>query len=202
MEKLNSGDFTEAADPLALFAEWLAEARACEPNDPEAMTLATVDAEGLPDARMVLCKGIDAHGLVFYTNAESAKGEELKSAPRAALLFHWKSLRRQVRWRGAIGPATEAESDAYFASRARASQIGAWASRQSRSLKNRAELEARAADYTAKFAGGDVPRPPHWRGFRLSPISVEFWADGLNRLHDRVVFQAVPDGWKRTRLFP
>ena len=179
------------------------EARASEPNDPEAMALASVDPDGMPDARMVLCKGCDSNGFVFYTNEQSAKGAQLAAAPKAALLFHWKSLRRQVRARGAISPASSAESDAYFDSRGRASRIGAWASQQSRPLESRAALEAKFAYYAAKFGDGDIPRPPHWRGFRLKPYMVEFWRDGANRLHDRIAFERRPDRtWSRTRLYP
>ena len=178
MNDLSTADFTEAADPVALFELWLDEAARSEINDPEAMTLATVDAEGLPDARMVLCKGADKRGLVFYTNIESAKGRELAGQPRAAALFHWKSLRRQARFRGAVAEVTAAESDAYFASRPRGSQIGAWASRQSRPLASRAELEAAVEAYERRFGSGDVPRPDYWRGYRLAPVEIEFWRDG------------------------
>lgn len=197
-----SGDFTFSEDPLALFAAWTLDARAKEINDPEAMALATVDETGLPDVRMVLMKGFDARGVVFYTNADSAKGRELAATPRAAILFHWKRLRRQIRIRGPVTPATDAEADAYFASRHRASRIGAWASDQSRPLESRAALEARTATFDAKFPGEDVPRPPHWRGFRLTPTSFEFWADGAHRLHDRVLFTRDGDDWTRQRLFP
>ena len=169
MNDLSTADFTEAEDPFALFELWLEEARTTEINDPEAMTLATVDADGLPDARMVLCKGVDARGLVFYTNIESAKGRELEAQPRAAALFHWKSLRRQARFRGAVAQVTAAESDAYFASRPRGSQIGAWASQQSRPLASRGDLEAAVQAYEQQFGKADVPRPEYWRGYRLSP---------------------------------
>jgi pyridoxamine 5'-phosphate oxidase len=195
------GDFTQAADPIALFHEWLEEAQQSEPNDPNAMALATVDADGLPDVRMVLMKGHDAKGFVFYTNFESAKGRELLAHPKAAALFHWKSLRRQVRVRGPVSEVTDREADAYFATRSRGSRLGAWASRQSRPLESRAALEAAAADYAAKYPG-DVPRPPHWRGFRIAPQEIEFWHDGQYRLHDRILFRRTADGWEKTRLYP
>jgi pyridoxamine 5'-phosphate oxidase len=197
-------DFTEAADPFALFQLWFEEARATEINDPEAMALATVDEDGLPDTRMVLCKGADKRGLVFYTNIESAKGRELAGQPRAAALFHWKSLRRQARFRGAVSEVTAAESDAYFASRPRGSQIGAWASQQSRPLATRAELEAAVDAYERRFGNGDVPRPDHWRGYRLEPVEIEFWRDRPSRLHDRVMFKrARPEStWEKRLLYP
>jgi pyridoxamine 5'-phosphate oxidase len=203
LNDLSTADFTEAADPFALFAHWFAEARAAEINDPEAMTLATVDEDGLPDARMVLCKGADARGLVFYTNIESAKGRELANQPRAAALFYWKSLRRQARFRGAVTEVMAAESDAYFASRPRGSQIGAWASQQSRTLASRAELEAAVEAYERRF-GGEVPRPEYWRGYRLEPVEIEFWRDRISRLHDRVQFhRATPSGpWEKRLLYP
>ena len=169
MNALNNSDFTKADEPFGLFEGWLAEARAKEVNDPEAMALATVDPDGLPDARMVLCKQVDADGLVFYTNIESAKGRELAATPQAAALFHWKSLRRQAKFRGAVTMLGEAEADAYFHSRPRVSQIGAWASQQSRPLESRALLEKRVADYTAEFGEGEIPRPAYWRGYRLTP---------------------------------
>ena len=197
-------DWTQSPDPMALFRAWLAEAGVSEPNDPDAMSLATVDADGLPDVRMVLCKGIDERAIAFYTNSQSAKGRELQAAPRAAALFHWKSLRRQVRFRGAITPVSAAESDAYFASRARISRLGAIASRQSRPLADRATLEAAVADLEKRYAGEDIPRPAHWHGFRLTPSEIEFWADGAFRLHDRVLFsRAAPDApWIGQRLYP
>ena len=199
-----AGDFTEAEDPFALFEFWLEEASASEANDPEAMTLATVDEQGLPNARMLLCKGVDARGLAFYGNVESAKGRELAANPQAAALFHWKSLRRQVRFRGSVSPLTDAEADAYFATRPRQSRIGAWASQQSRPLESRAALEAAAADYAQKFGDGDVPRPAYWRGWRLAPLEVEFWHDGAFRLHDRVRFRrsSLDAPWERRRLYP
>ena len=194
----------EAADPLGLFTEWLQAATRSEPNDPNAMTLATVDAEGLPDARMVLLKGVEPEGFVFYTNLDSAKGRELAAQPKAALLFHWKSLRRQVRVRGPVEPVADAEADAYFASRARASQIGAWASAQSRELPDRFALQKAVAEYGLKFGIGPVPRPPHWSGFRVAPLQVEFWRDRPFRLHERLLYrrQAVGQPWRTSRLFP
>ena len=192
----------EVDEPLALFATWLAEAEASEVNDPNAMALATVDADGLPDLRMVLLKGYDARGFVFYTNFESAKGSELLAQPKAAMLMHWKSLRRQVRVRGPVSVVSEAEADAYFASRPLNSRIGAWASAQSRPLESRFALEKAVASYAAKFAIGVVPRPPHWSGFRIAPMQVEFWRDGAFRLHDRLRFDRDGAGWTRTRLYP
>ena len=204
MSGSTSGDFTEADDPIALFRQWLEEAAESEVNDPEAMTLATVDADGLPDARVVLCKGADARGLVFYGNVESAKGIELTAHPKAAALFHWKSLRRQARFRGPVTEVAGAEADAYFASRPRQSRIGAWASQQSRPLESRAALEAAAAAYAEQFGDGDIPRPAYWRGWRLAPVEVEFWRDGAFRLHDRVRFTraTLESPWQRRRLFP
>ena len=189
-------------EPFDLFARWLEEAAGSEPNDPNAMALATVDANGLPDVRMVLLKGFDVHGFTFYTNLESSKGRQLKAVPKAALCFHWKSRRRQVRVRGPVTPVTEAEADTYFASRARTSRIGAWASQQSRPLPARAVLERAVEEYGARYPD-DIPRPPHWSGFRIVPVQMEFWQDGPFRLHDRVVFRrAEGEVWSRTPLFP
>jgi pyridoxamine 5'-phosphate oxidase len=199
---LNLGNLDACEDPFALFSQWFEEARASEINDPEAMTLATVDAGGLPDARMVLCKGVEAGGLVFYTNAESAKGRQIEAHGKAAALFHWKSLRRQARFRGAVSLLDEAAADLYFHSRPRMSQIGAWASQQSRPLDSRATLEALAAEYAERFGEGEIPRPPYWRGFRLEAEEAELWADGAFRLHDRVRFTRGAAGWTRRRLFP
>lgn len=192
----------ERAEPIGLFIDWLGDAKGTEPNDANAMTLATVDADGAPDARIVLLKDVDARGFTFYSNSESAKGRDLAVHPRAALLFHWKSLRRQVRVRGEIEPVSAAEADAYFASRARESRIGAWASDQSRPLDSRAALEAAVARETARFADQDVPRPARWTGWRVIPESVEFWRDRPFRLHDRLRFERGRDGWSRTRLWP
>ena len=202
-------DLTAASDPFALFESWLAEATASEPNDANAMALATVDASGLPNVRMVLLKDVDgrdhpARGFVFYTNLESTKGRELASSRQAAVLFHWKSLRRQVRARGSITPVSTEEADEYFATRPRLSRIGAWASDQSRPLDSRFALEKKVAEYTARFGIGEVPRPPHWSGFRLTPVEVELWRDRPFRLHDRIVFRR-PDAsqpWTKTRLYP
>jgi pyridoxamine 5'-phosphate oxidase len=193
----------EGDEPFALFDRWFAEAKISEPNDPNAMALATVDADGLPDVRMVLLKGHDARGFVFYTNSHSAKGRELEGQPQAALLFHWKSLRRQVRVRGRVEAVSVAESDAYFASRPRASQIGAWASDQSASLSARAVLEGQVAAFEAKFEGAVVPRPPHWRGYRVVPSEIEFWRDRRSRLHERRLFsRADDDAWAVRMLYP
>jgi pyridoxamine 5'-phosphate oxidase len=203
LSALSLVDFAEAEDPVALFELWLGEAAGSEINDPEAMALATVDEEGAPDARMMLCKGWDARGLVFYSNVESAKGRELAGRPKAAALFHWKSLRRQVRFRGAVTELTAAECDAYFASRPRGSQIGAWASQQSRPLASRHALEAAVEVYQRRFAS-EVPRPDYWRGYRLAPVEIEFWRDGASRLHDRIQFKRASIGapWEKRRLFP
>ena len=189
-------------DPLALFDAWFAEARASEPNDPNAMALATADARGRPSVRMVLLKGHGADGFVFYTNREGRKAAELQANPHAALLFHWKSLRRQVRVEGAVSLASDAESDAYFASRSRDSQLGAWASEQSRPLDRRETFEDRFEAMKTRFAGGDVPRPPHWGGYRVAPQVIEFWQDREFRLHERRVFTQDGAGWREGMLFP
>jgi pyridoxamine 5'-phosphate oxidase len=192
-----------AENPHELFDRWLAEARAAEPNDPEAMALATADAAGRPSVRMVLLKGHDARGFAFYTNSQSRKGDELAANPRAALLFHWKSLRRQVRIEGDVEPVGEAESDAYFATRSRDSRLGAWASDQSRPLSSRAAFEARYADLAADHEGKDVPRPPYWWGYRLVPDRIEFWSDRPHRLHERRLFtRLADDGWSEGLLYP
>lgn len=190
------------ADPFVLFDAWFAEAQASEPNDPNAMALATVDADGQPSVRMVLLKGHGRDGFVFYTNGESRKADDLRAVPRAALLFHWKSLRRQVRIEGAVAPVSEAESDAYFASRSRDSQLGAWASEQSRPLDSRATFEARYEDMRRRFDGTEVPRPPHWRGYRVAPARIEFWQDRAHRLHERRLFLPEGDGWREGLLYP
>lgn len=203
-------DYFGARDPFALFDVWFADAKAHEPADPNAMSLATVDAAGMPNVRIVLLKALDGagrgpdRGFVFYTNYEGTKGRELLASPRAALNFHWKSLHRQVRVRGVVSTVSVEEADAYFASRPRTSRLGAWASAQSRSLDARATLEAAVAAHDARFKDADVPRPPHWSGFRVTPLEVEFWHDRPFRLHDRLVFRR-PDiaaAWKHDRLYP
>jgi len=192
-----------ATDPLQLFEIWFAEAQAGEINDPEAMALATADARGRPSVRMVLLKGHGPDGFTFYTNAQSAKGEQLAENPRASLLFHWKSLRRQVRIRGPVELVSKEEADAYYATRARGSRIGAWASKQSRPLESRFALEKAVAEYTAKYPLGAIPRPAHWSGFRIVPKTIEFWHDRPFRLHDRIVFtRSEGGGWGKTRLYP
>ncbi len=202
MNQLTTGDFTETEEPFGLFRAWLQEAEASEPNDPNAMALATVDQDGLPNVRMVLLKGFDEQGFVFYTNTESNKGRELLGQRKAALVLHWKSLRRQIRARGPVTLVSDEEADAYFQSRPRDSRIGAWASQQSRPLESRFALEKAVALNTAKFAVGEIPRPPHWTGFRIAPVSIEFWQDKPFRLHDRVVFSREGDGWRKVRLYP
>lgn len=199
-----NGDETifDRVEPIGLFVEWLAEAGAHEVNDSNAMTLSTVDADGMPDARIVLLKDVDGRGFTFYSNRESAKGLELDARPVAALTFHWKSLRRQVRVRGQVQPVSKEEADAYFASRARESRVGAWASDQSRPLDARETLEAAVARETARFEGDEVPRPERWTGWRVTPQSVEFWRDRPFRLHDRLRFTRDGDAWTRQRLWP
>jgi len=201
---LTTDDFTAADEPFSLFAAWMAEAVASEPRDPNAMALATIGMDGLPDVRMVLMKDFDAQGFVFYTNIDSQKGRELKVAPKAALLFYWKTLNRQVRMRGPVESVTDAEADAYFATRNRMAQIGAWASKQSEPLESRLAFEKAVALYTAKFGVGAVPRPPHWSGYRIVPMSIEFWHDRPFRLHDRIEFRREREGeaWSKTRLYP
>jgi pyridoxamine 5'-phosphate oxidase len=201
---LTSGDFTQADEPLRLFAAWFEDARKAEPNDPEAMALATVDADGLPNVRMVLLKGYDERGFVFYSNEGSQKGRELEGNAKAGLAFHWKSLRRQVRLRGTVAKVGAAEADAYFASRPRSSQIGAWASKQSHPLESRLAFETAIARNAAKFAIGAVPRPPFWIGYRVVPAVMEFWHDRPFRLHDRIEFRRedVGGAWTKVRLYP
>jgi pyridoxamine 5'-phosphate oxidase len=189
-------------DPIAMFGEWLEAALQREPNDANAMTLATVDEAGQPDARMVLLKGVDERGFAFFTNFESAKGRQLEAHPRAALVFHWKSLRRQVRVRGTVSEVSAQEADAYWATRARSAQIGAWASDQSRALPDRLAFERRIAETGLRFGLGPVPRPPHWSGFRLAPEAIEFWRDRPFRLHERLVFERAGEAWTTRRLFP
>jgi pyridoxamine 5'-phosphate oxidase len=202
-------DFSSAEDPFALFETWFGEAKASEPNDPNAMALATVDAHGLPNVRMVLLKGLDAadvhpRGFVFYTNFESAKGSELLAHRKAALLFHWKSLERQVRVRGSVSLVSHQEADAYFTSRPALSRIGAWASQQSRPLSSRAVLEAKVTHFEAKYSEGVIPRPPYWSGFRVVPVEIEFWMSRPYRLHDRIVFRrdGENESWHKLRLYP
>ncbi|WP_409433445.1 pyridoxamine 5'-phosphate oxidase [Litorimonas sp. RW-G-Af-16] len=192
----------EADEPISLFQKWLAKAAETEPNDPNAMSVATVDAQGMPDVRILLLKGLDARGFVFYTNSESAKGEQLRGQAKAALCFHWKSQKRQVRVRGSVSPVTAAESDAYFAERARESRIGAWASDQSRPVADREAMLSKVKEMEDRFEGQDVPRPDHWYGWRVAPQSIEFWQDGAFRVHDRIVFTPTNGGWTKQRLFP
>ncbi len=191
-----------ADDPFALFDAWFAEAKAAEPNDPDAMALATARTDGRPSVRMVLLKGNGAAGLDFYTNLDSRKGEELAANPQAAVLFHWKSLRRQVRFEGPVEPLPDAAADSYFASRGRDSQVGAWASDQSRPLASRAEFEARCEAVRERYEGADVPRPERWGGFRLKPETIEFWTDRPHRLHERRLFTRTADGWDEGLLYP
>jgi pyridoxamine 5'-phosphate oxidase len=201
---LTSGDFTAAEEPFALFGEWFAEAVKAEPNDPNAMVLSTVDRDGLPDVRMVLMKGYDTAGFVFYSHLASQKGRELAANPKAALLFHWKSLRRQVRIRGNVSAVSDAEADAYFATRPKQAQIGAWASRQSEPLESRFAFEQAIAKVAAKYIVGEVPRPPGWSGWRVAPLRFEFWHDRPFRLHDRIDFRrdTQDQAWSKTRLYP
>ena len=190
------------AEPFELFQNWYADASDKEPNDPNAMALATVGADGQPSVRMVLLKDADPKGFVFYTNYESRKGRQLLETRKAAIVLHWKSLGRQVRAEGAVESVSDAEADAYFHSRAKASQIGAWASQQSRPLESRFELEKRVASFTAKYAIGTVPRPPYWSGFRLLPSYIEFWENKPFRLHDRLVYHRAGEGWTTEKLYP
>ncbi len=201
---LTGGDFTAADEPLRLFAAWFAEAKRAEPVNPDAMTLATVGADGLPNARMVLLKGFDERGFAFYTNGDSIKGHELAAAPKAALTFYWKSLQRQVRLRGGVEAVSNEEADVYFATRSRMAQIGAWASKQSAALESRLAFEKAIARFTAKFAVGAVPRPPHWSGYRVVPTEIEFWQERPFRLHDRIAFTraSLTAPWTKTRLYP
>jgi pyridoxamine 5'-phosphate oxidase len=204
LNELTSRDFAKADDPFALFAAWFDAAKKSEPSDPDAMALATVDADGLPNVRMVLLKAVTASGFVFYSNSESAKGLELHANMRAAAVLHWKSLRRQIRLRGPVTLVDNAEADEYFASRPLQSRIGAWASQQSRPLESRFALESAAAKYAAKFGFGEIPRPPHWFGYRIAPLYLEFWSEGTFRLHDRIVFrrETEQDAWRKERLYP
>ena len=204
MNSLTGHDFTTREDPFTLFEEWMAEAKASEPCDPDAIALATVDANGLPDVRMVLLRGADRRGFVFYTNAQSAKGQEIAGNRQAAFVLYWKSLNRQIRVRGTVEDASDVESDVYFNSRHQRSRLGAIASQQSRPLGSREELERAVATLEVKFGTGPIPRPAHWHGFRIKPVSIEFWHDRPSRLHDRVVFQRIvgQDGWTKQRLYP
>jgi pyridoxamine 5'-phosphate oxidase len=200
--ELRSGDFTEEKEPFSLFGAWLKDAEASEINDPNALALSTVDGDGMPNVRMVLLKSFDQDGFVFFTNFESQKGRELLGQKKAAMVFHWKSLRRQVRVRGNIEVVSDAEADAYYESRPRGSRIGAWASKQSRPLESRFALEKAVAEYTLKFGIGSIPRPDHWSGFRLNPVSMEFWHDRPFRLHDRLEFRRAGEGWETVRMYP
>ncbi|WAP68619.1 pyridoxamine 5'-phosphate oxidase [Jiella pelagia] len=203
-EPLTLDETLVGADPVAFFAGWLDDAGESEPNDPNAVSLASVDEDGMPDVRIVLLKGFDARGFAFYTNFESAKGRQLLASPKAAMCFHWKSRRRQVRLRGPVEVVSEAEADAYYASRHPVSRIGAWASQQSRPLESRASLVAEVERYQERYGEGEIPRPPHWSGFRLMPLSIEFWQDGAFRLHDRIAFTrtSLDAAWTVGRLHP
>ena len=198
------GDFTQAEEPLRLFAAWFEDAKKAEPNDPEAMALATVDADGLPNVRMVLLKGFYERGFVFYSNEESRKGRELAANSKAGLAFHWKSLRRQVRLRGTVSPVEAAEADAYFATRPKQAQIGAWASKQSQPLESRFAFEQAIAKVAAKYVISEVPRPPGWSGWRIAPLRIEFWHDRPFRLHDRIEFRrdTTAGAWSKVRMYP
>ncbi|BAQ44283.1 MULTISPECIES: pyridoxamine 5'-phosphate oxidase [Methylobacterium] len=202
MDGLTKGDFTQNPDPWDLFRQWFADAQVSEPEDPNAMALATSGADGMPDVRIVLLKDADERGFVFYTNTLSMKGQELADNPQAALVMHWKSLRRQVRARGTVTKVSEAEADAYYASRPRDSRLGAWASRQSQPLESRDVLIRAVDEMRARFPDEAVPRPPHWTGYRIAPVTMEFWQDGAYRLHDRVRFTREGEAWTGNRLYP
>lgn len=204
MNELTARDIVEASEPFAIFDAWFAAAQKSEPSYPEAMALATVDAEGLPNVRMVLLKSADPSGFVFYSNAESAKGRELDATTKAAAVLHWKSLQRQVRFRGPVSQVSDHEADTYFASRPLQSRIGAWASKQSRPLESRFALEASVAKYAAQFALSTIPRPPYWIGYKITPLYLEFWSEGAFRLHDRIAFRReTPEApWRKERLYP
>lgn len=202
--ELTTSDFTASTEPFRLFAEWHKDATQSEPNDPNALALATVDESGMPNVRMVLLKDYDEQGFVFYTNYESQKGREILSSEKAAMCFHWKSLRRQIRIRGPVEKVSDAEADAYFQSRPRGSRIGAWASKQSRPLESRFALEKAVAEYTARYPIGEIPRPAHWSGFRIKPTYIEFWHDRPFRLHDRLIFKrnTPEDQWTTEKFYP
>ena len=202
MTKITKMSLADATDPFDLFRSWFAEAETSEINDPNAMSVATINANGRPASRIVLLKGLDERGFVFYTNTRSDKGDQLAANPVAALNFHWKSLRRQVRAEGMVERVSESEADAYFATRPRGSQIGAWASQQSQILDSRETLERELAVVETRFEGKDVQRPPHWSGYRVVPDRLEFWQDREFRLHDRIIFVAQDAGWDRSRLYP
>ena len=206
--RANATDIFSADDPIQLFGQWMGEARESESNDSNAMSLATIDADGFPDVRIVLLKSFDAQGFVFYSNAKSAKGQQLAAHQKAALCLHWKSMRRQVRVQGEVSVVSEAESDAYFASRAREARLGAWASQQSDELSSREQFEAELKQIEEIYEGKEVPRPPHWQGWRVTPQKIEFWRDRPFRLHDRLVFkkesqnEGQNDRWTKLRLYP